>query len=52
MYVKKMQMLERVLDVLDVEEVSDERIEAFREAAKLYGEWETAQKEDEPCWEH
>lgn len=46
MNVRKMQMLERVLDVLDVEKVSDERIEAFRDAAALYGEWRRAGGDD------
>lgn len=32
-------MLERVLGILDPEMVSDERIEAFHEAAALYGAW-------------
>lgn len=42
MNTRKMQMLERVLDVLDIEEVSDERVEAFKEAKELYEEWKRA----------
>lgn len=39
MDITKRYMLERVLGILDPEMVSDERIEAFRNAAMLYHDW-------------
>lgn len=39
METKRMDILERVLNVLDPEEVSDERIQAFHDALVWYKEW-------------
>jgi len=36
---EKIEMVEKVLQVLDSDEVSDERIEAFNEAVVLYRDW-------------
>jgi len=42
MSMKKRDVIERVLSVLFRTEISEERIQAFREAAALYREWEKA----------
>lgn len=39
MDINRKYILEKVLSVLDPEKVSDERINAFRNAAALYEEW-------------
>jgi len=36
---RKLIVLEQVLRILDPDEVSEERIEAFNRAARLYEEW-------------